>query len=350
MRTVHRRAAQVSVDGVMTDIGLVGDVDHVNTEAVLRSHCGRTDSGGVHHRPDTEGRVHNINAADTAAAANISREALGAEKLLMLTDVERGSTPGLARPRLRFTVSEIDTATLDATAAHPGGRHGAQDRSLPAPSPAVPGAHVVDGRVAHCVPVDSFDEGNWTKVTKSSRARPAEALQRWSAVMMNNYGTRRLRSGRRGTAVVTDADGKTHLDLLGGIAVNILGHRHPAIIEGRHRPTEHPGARVQPVRHRARGRAGQRPWSASSAPTYRRGCSSATPAPRPTRVALQADAELTGRTQTRYRTERLPRPHDGIAGTHRPARASRRRSEPLPGFVTHVPYGDVDDLRAGGRR
>src|ERR1700755_1027372 len=32
-------------------------------------------------------------------------------------------------------------------------------------------------------------------------------------------------------AVVTDVDGKQYLDLLGGIAVNVLGHRHPAVIE-----------------------------------------------------------------------------------------------------------------------
>ena len=31
--------------------------------------------------------------------------------------------------------------------------------------------------------------------------------------------------------MVTDEDGKSYIDLLGGIAVNVLGHRHPAVIE-----------------------------------------------------------------------------------------------------------------------
>ena len=49
--------------------------------------------------------------------------------------------------------------------------------------------------------------------------------------MMNNYGTPPVALASGDGAVVTDVDGKTYLDLLGGIAVNVLGHRHPAIIE-----------------------------------------------------------------------------------------------------------------------
>ncbi|HEY2448921.1 MAG TPA: aminotransferase class III-fold pyridoxal phosphate-dependent enzyme, partial [Mycobacterium sp.] len=55
--------------------------------------------------------------------------------------------------------------------------------------------------------------------------------QRWSAVMMNNYGVPPVALASGDGAVVTDVDGKSYLDLLGGIAVNILGHRHPAVIE-----------------------------------------------------------------------------------------------------------------------
>lgn len=55
--------------------------------------------------------------------------------------------------------------------------------------------------------------------------------RRWEAVMMNNYGTPAMALASGDGAVVTDVDGKSYLDLLGGIAVNILGHRHPAIIE-----------------------------------------------------------------------------------------------------------------------
>ncbi|RJO69290.1 acetylornithine transaminase [Nocardia panacis] len=59
-----------------------------------------------------------------------------------------------------------------------------------------------------------------------------EALQqRWSAALMNNYGTPKLALTRGEGAVVYDADGKRYVDFLGGIAVNSLGHAHPAIIE-----------------------------------------------------------------------------------------------------------------------
>lgn len=59
-----------------------------------------------------------------------------------------------------------------------------------------------------------------------------EAMQsRWNSALMDTYGTPpiALVSGRG--AVVTDADGKEYVDLLGGIAVNALGHAHPKIIE-----------------------------------------------------------------------------------------------------------------------
>ncbi|BCI88672.1 hypothetical protein NIIDMKKI_38780 [Mycobacterium kansasii] len=55
--------------------------------------------------------------------------------------------------------------------------------------------------------------------------------QRWQAVMLNNYGTPPIALASGDGAVVTDVDGKTYVDLLGGIAVNVLGHRHPAVIE-----------------------------------------------------------------------------------------------------------------------
>jgi acetylornithine/N-succinyldiaminopimelate aminotransferase len=58
-----------------------------------------------------------------------------------------------------------------------------------------------------------------------------ELQDRWSAVMMNNYGVPPLALASGDGAVVTDVDGTSYLDLLGGIAVNILGHGHPAIIE-----------------------------------------------------------------------------------------------------------------------
>lgn len=57
----------------------------------------------------------------------------------------------------------------------------------------------------------------------------SDTLDRWPEVLMNNYGTPpvELVSGEGSTVV--DAEGRHHLDLLAGIAVNALGHAHPAI-------------------------------------------------------------------------------------------------------------------------
>ncbi|GAB3903105.1 hypothetical protein GCM10029964_094550 [Kibdelosporangium lantanae] len=54
--------------------------------------------------------------------------------------------------------------------------------------------------------------------------------QRWEAAMMNNYGTPKLTLDRGEGAYVWDTDGNRYLDLVSGIAVNVLGHGHPAII------------------------------------------------------------------------------------------------------------------------
>ncbi|WP_083666582.1 acetylornithine transaminase [Saccharomonospora sp. CUA-673] len=55
--------------------------------------------------------------------------------------------------------------------------------------------------------------------------------QRWQAVMMNNYGTPQLSLVRGAGAVVWDADGNSYVDFLTGIAVNALGHAHPAVVD-----------------------------------------------------------------------------------------------------------------------
>ncbi|MFL0288038.1 MULTISPECIES: acetylglutamate kinase [Mycobacteriaceae] len=156
--TAVRRS--VTVDGVPTDIGLVGDVEHVNAEAILDL----IDAGRIPVvstiAPDADGVVHNINA-DTAAAA--VAEALGAEKLLMLTDVEGLYTDWPDRNSL---VTEIDTAALAQLLPKlESGMVPKIEACLRAVENGVPSAHVIDGRVEHCVLVELFtDEGTGTKV------------------------------------------------------------------------------------------------------------------------------------------------------------------------------------------
>ncbi|MGW2832906.1 acetylornithine transaminase [Streptomyces sp. NPDC001286] len=58
-----------------------------------------------------------------------------------------------------------------------------------------------------------------------------ELTQRWQGSLMNNYGTPLLPLVRGEGTKLWDADGKQYLDFVGGIAVNALGHAHPAIVE-----------------------------------------------------------------------------------------------------------------------
>ena len=55
--------------------------------------------------------------------------------------------------------------------------------------------------------------------------------ERWQHSLMNNYGTPPLTLVRGEGAEVWDAEGRRYLDLVGGIAVNSLGHAHPAVVE-----------------------------------------------------------------------------------------------------------------------
>ena len=56
-------------------------------------------------------------------------------------------------------------------------------------------------------------------------------LNRWDASLQNNYGKPSITLVKGQGVVVTDADGKSYLDFLGGIATSILGHAHPAIVK-----------------------------------------------------------------------------------------------------------------------
>jgi len=159
--TAVRRS--VMVDGVATDIGLVGDVDHVNTDVIHDLIAAGRIPVISTIAPDADGVVHNINA-DTAAAA--VAEALGAEALLMLTDVEGLYTRWPDRDSL---VSEIDTDSL----AHllPTLEEGMVPKieaCLRAVNAGVPSAHVIDGRVEHCVRNALLtDGGTGTRVVRA---------------------------------------------------------------------------------------------------------------------------------------------------------------------------------------
>ena len=57
----------------------------------------------------------------------------------------------------------------------------------------------------------------------------SEWLARYSSSLMGVFGTPQRVLVRGAGCLVWDADGKEYLDLLGGIAVNALGHAHPFV-------------------------------------------------------------------------------------------------------------------------
>jgi acetylornithine/N-succinyldiaminopimelate aminotransferase len=57
----------------------------------------------------------------------------------------------------------------------------------------------------------------------------ADYQRRWEAALMANYGTPPIALVRGAGAEVWDVDGRRYLDLIGGVAVNALGHAHPAV-------------------------------------------------------------------------------------------------------------------------
>jgi acetylglutamate kinase len=113
--------------------------------------------------PDADGVLHNLNA-DTAAAA--LAVALGARKLVVLTDVE-----GLYAnwPDQGSLLTQISTAELaDLLPKLSAGMIPKMEACLRAVKGGVPAAHVVDGRVPHSILLEVFtSEGFGTMVVPS---------------------------------------------------------------------------------------------------------------------------------------------------------------------------------------
>ncbi|WGL50506.1 acetylglutamate kinase [Nocardioides sp. BP30] len=164
--------AHTVVDGEEVDLGLVGEVSDVRPDAVLDL----IEAGRIpvisSVAPDGSGQAHNVNA-DTAAAA--LAVALGAEKLLVLTDVE-----GLYRDygNSDEVIGEISPEALaELMPSLASGMVPKMSACLQAIRGGVPRATVVDGREQHAVLLEIFtDDGIGTQVlpgveTKIRKAR-----------------------------------------------------------------------------------------------------------------------------------------------------------------------------------
>ena len=156
--TAERRDAMVA--GEPVDIGQVGDVVEVRPDFVTRL----LDDGLIPVvstvARDGDGVSYNVNA-DTAAAALAI--ALRAEKLVVLTDVE-----GLYAdwPNLDSIIRTIGAERLRALLPDlESGMVPKMEACLRAVDGGVPRAHVIDGRIPHCVLLEVFtDSGVGTMV------------------------------------------------------------------------------------------------------------------------------------------------------------------------------------------
>ncbi|PWI42027.1 acetylornithine transaminase [Streptomyces sp. ICBB 8177] len=168
----------------------------------------------------------------------------------------------------------------------------------------------------------------------------AALTARWQNALMDNYGTPKLALVRGEGARVWDADGNAYLDFVGGIAVNALGHAHPAVIEAVTRQLGTLGhvsnlfVAEPPVQLAERllqltGRQGRVLFCNSGA------------------EAIEAAFKIGRRTGRTHNVATVGGFHGRTMGalalTGQPAKQDPFR--PLPGEVTHVPYGDADALR-----
>ena len=168
-----------------------------------------------------------------------------------------------------------------------------------------------------------------------------ELTQRWQGALMDNYGTPNLSLVRGAGARVWDADGTEYLDFVGGIAVNALGHAHPAIVEAVSR-------QIATLGHVSNLFVAEPPVALAERLLQLFG--------RPGRVFFcNSGAEanegafkigrLTGRTHMVATDGGFHgRTMGALALTGQPAKQDPFL--PLPGDVTHVPYGDAQALAA----
>jgi acetylglutamate kinase len=162
--TAERRT--VDVAGEPVDLGLVGDITAVDPGAVRSL----LDDGRIPVvatvATGRDGLTYNVNA-DSAAAALAA--ALGADKLVVLTDVEGlyAHWPAAGDGEPGEVVSRISADELAALLPRlSSGMAPKMEACLRAVRAGVPRAHVLDGRVPHALLLEIFtDEGVGTMVT-----------------------------------------------------------------------------------------------------------------------------------------------------------------------------------------
>ncbi|MFH5880663.1 acetylornithine transaminase [Arthrobacter sp. NA-172] len=190
-----------------------------------------------------------------------------------------------------------------------------------------------------------------------SHSTGADWLARYSSSLMGVFGTPQRVLVRGAGALVWDADGKEYLDLLGGIAVNALGHAHPfvtSVISSQLATLGHVSnfftsptqiALAEKLLAITKAPAGSKVFFANS------GTEANEAAFKLARRNNAADAVGSAGAKTGKRTKIIAlegafhgRTMGALALTAK--EAYRAPFEPLPGGVVHIPFGDIEALRA----
>ncbi|GAA1809895.1 acetylornithine transaminase [Nocardioides hankookensis] len=172
----------------------------------------------------------------------------------------------------------------------------------------------------------------------------SDYAERYAASVMNTFGPPKLVLARGEGAHVWDTDGKEYVDLLGGIAVNALGHAHPAIVDAvtsqlgtlGHISNFFTSAPQVELAEKLLTLLGLEPgegkvFFTNSGTEANEAAFKLTRRTGRTHVVV-AEGSFHGRTM------------GALALTSK--EAYRTPFEPLPGDVTFVPYGDADALAA----
>jgi len=165
----------------------------------------------------------------------------------------------------------------------------------------------------------------------------------WQSSMMNNYGTPQLELVRGEGSRVWDSMGTEYIDLIGGIAVNAVGHAHPLLIEAVTTQMSTLGHTSNLVATGPGVELAARLLELLDAPASGRVffCNSGAEA----NEAAFKLARLTGRTHMVVAQSSFHgRTMGALALTAQPSKQDPYR--PLPGDVTAVPFGDAQALAA----
>ncbi|MDP9886757.1 acetylornithine transaminase [Pseudarthrobacter enclensis] len=188
-----------------------------------------------------------------------------------------------------------------------------------------------------------------TELVETTGHAGSEWLSRYSSSLMNVFGTPQRVLVRGAGCLVWDADGKEYLDLLGGIAVNALGHAHPfvtSVIASQLATLGHVSnfftsptqvALAEKLLELAHAPAGSKVFFSNSGTEANEAAfklarrNTGTGDTKRTRI-IALEGAFHGRTM------------GALALTAK--EAYRAPFEPLPGGVVHIPFGDITALEA----